>query len=598
MRACEWSDRLDKLWGHLEECVLLCVPCPLGCISLQQEGEDGMCRVTRVQRGEMETHKREVCPKRFVGCEFCVRRVRACEVNAHLEECEEFVILCPNMCDGTGELTQLKRKELVYHLGEVCPFHKVECYNCATGVERRYLEDHEANLCPMRKLKCKFCFRVVEAFDMSTHLEVCNEILIPCPNYCPEVQGNKLKRKNLSSHLSQKCSLEKVSCPYSEVGCGKKLKRTSVENHEKEFSHIHIKLTNQHFIKIQKEQTANIELLKRENQKLRASLDSVVSAHNPPCRGGIEWNIYHIGKILQNEESVYSNPFYVGFYKMQASFDFEDRKLGCFIHILSGQWDEDLTWPLRYRYCIVLHKSENGKENFIQSHKISENDMLKHIECFQRPNKYQSVGFGLSNFISYSQFLDGKFISNDSVKMEITIETVDTKSRIFNLFQSDIPGLRNSIVKLDKHFASLKLGQLIWEIHKVNKTVEKGEFILTSPIFYAGFYKCQCQVEFNYRVSRYIACYIYLLKGKWDEALAWPIKGKLTFTLVNRENREKNLSFVILRDDSNGENFGNNPSNETSGFGIPGFIPKYDLLDPKYCLGDSIVLEIKFEVFS
>ena len=553
-----------------------------------------MCRVTRVKRKEMEVHKRAMCPMRLVCCEFCVRIVRACGVNAHLEECEEFVVVCPNRCEGMGEVNQLKRSELVHHLDKVCPFQKVECFHCGVKMERRYLGDHETNSCPMRKLKCKFCSRVVAANDMSTHLDVCDEIIIHCPNGC---LVNRMKRKDISVHLAKKCPLEKVNCPYSGFGCRERLKRTLVENHEKEFSHIHIKLSNQHFIKIQKEQTAKIESLKKENQKLCSKLNAV-STKNPPCRGRIEWNIHHIARIIENEESVYSNPFYVGLYKMQASLEFENGKLVLFIHILIGQWDEDLTWPLRYRYLVVLHTSENDKQNFTHSHKISEDDLLKHPICFERPKQIQSIGFGLSNFISFGQFLEGRFIREDSVKLEITIQKIDVKSRMFNLFQSDIPGLRNSILNLDKQLASLRLGHLKWEIHPAKNRIETEEFIISSPIFYAGFYKCQCQIEYNYRISRYVACYIYFLKGKWDEALAWPVKGRLTFTLVNRENEEKNLSSVILRDDSNGNDFGNSPSTQTSGYGIPEFITKSDLLDSQYCLYNSIILDIKFEIYT
>ena len=573
-------------------CALLRIPCPVGCISPQQEGDNGICRVTRVERREMEKHKREVCPMRLVCCEFCAKKVRACGVNAHLEECDEYIIVCPNGCNRMGKVTKLNRRELVHHLEEVCLYQKVECCNCCEEMERRYIEDHETNSCPKRKLKCEFCTQVVDALDIIKHLEVCDENFVQCSNGC---LANKFKRKNLSEHLAENCPLERVNCPYSEFGCKERFKRKLVENHEKEFSHIHIKLTSQHFIKIQKEQSVDIESLKKDNQKLRAKLD-VGSTRNVPYRGGIEWNINLIGRILENKERIHSDPFYVGLYKLQVSLDFSCSELVCLIYILSGQWDEDLTWPLRYKYRILFYTPEKGK--FTLSHKISDDDLLKHSECFQRPTNIPGVGFVLPNFITYSQFLEGGFIYKDSVKLEIIVEKIDAKSRILNLFQSDIPGLRNSILKLDKQLASLKMGHLRWEIQSAKCKIEAAEFILSSHTFYAGFYKCRCQLEYNSRVSRYVACCIYCLKGKWDEALEWPIKGKLTIALINREDEAKNFSLVILRDDSNGNNFGTNPSTETSGYGIKEFCLKPDLLDEKYCLDDSIILDIEFEVYT
>ena len=127
---------LHCLLNHLEECELLPLPCPLGCID--EKGE-----VNKVERKAVESHK-TYCPMRAIKCDYCSLEVISCKMNSHYEFCEEFPISCPNEC---GDKVTLRRGYLYNHLSQECPLQEIECaysqYGCAVKLLRRDLVSHE-----------------------------------------------------------------------------------------------------------------------------------------------------------------------------------------------------------------------------------------------------------------------------------------------------------------------------------------------------------------------------------------------------------------------------------------------------------------------
>ena len=151
----------------------------------------------------------------------------------HLEECELFSVACPLGCrDEKGEVNR---------------------------VERRGVKTHRTR-CSMRIIKCKYCSVREKACDMNGHLEVCKEFPIQCPNGCDHKIG--LKRKNESVHLNQDCPLQSTECPYSQYGCGVKVQRRSLETHERDAIHTHLKFT---MLSMQ----SKVTHLEKENEVLR-----------------------------------------------------------------------------------------------------------------------------------------------------------------------------------------------------------------------------------------------------------------------------------------------------------------------------------------
>ena len=98
--GCNWIGPVGGGIHHLKECEFLPVLCSLKCV----ESDEGRREeVVRVERRRLAEHERKYCSQRKLKCEFCGGAVRACEMNPHLRECEEFPIDCPNGCEAAED---------------------------------------------------------------------------------------------------------------------------------------------------------------------------------------------------------------------------------------------------------------------------------------------------------------------------------------------------------------------------------------------------------------------------------------------------------------------------------------------------------------
>ena len=65
----------------------------------------------------------------------------------------------------------------------------------------------------------------------------------------------------------------------------------------------------------------------------------------------LEWKIKGVKQKIYKKEDTYSDPFYVGPYKCQGRivWDYNNTgKVGCFIRIMKGEFDDKLKWPFIY----------------------------------------------------------------------------------------------------------------------------------------------------------------------------------------------------------------------------------------------------------
>ena len=144
----------------------------------------------------------------------------------------------------------------VNHL-EGCPYLPTACplgCVCLEGeregqvarLERRHIPGHVRDSCPLRVVTCEFCEGEVKASEMNPHLEDCEAFPLPCPNGCAregEDEVREVKRRDLTVHLDTHCPLQKVQCPHRDHGCREEMERRLTDTHEREFLHIHFKLS-------------------------------------------------------------------------------------------------------------------------------------------------------------------------------------------------------------------------------------------------------------------------------------------------------------------------------------------------------------------
>ncbi|KAI6648533.1 TNF receptor-associated factor 4 isoform X1 [Oopsacas minuta] len=191
---------------------------------------------------------------------------------------------------------------------------------------------------------------------MNPHLEDCEHFPVPCPNGCVaegEEGTKQMTRRDVPVHLADECPLQKVQC--------------TCWNHECErLSMVDMKLKQTETSKLLqgKLDTANneIEILKKhstEQDSEQKSVREVLYSYTPlPLpTGQFEWNIQGVTELIKLNKTTYSSPFHVGLYKCQGknrcNYD-NTGKIGVFIGIMKGEYDDKLHLPIKYKYTFIL----------------------------------------------------------------------------------------------------------------------------------------------------------------------------------------------------------------------------------------------------
>ncbi|KAI6650763.1 TNF receptor-associated factor 6-like isoform X3 [Oopsacas minuta] len=383
-RGCEWSDRVSTVIHHLAECEFFPVLCPLGCVCLDGERKG---KVMKLEKRLIAEHERDSCPLRELVCEFCVNKVKTCEMNPHLEICEHFPVPCPNRCVMEGEegTRQLKRRDIPVHLANECPLQKVECpywvYGCREEMERKEMDLHEREF-------------------MHIH-------------YRLSMSDMKLKQVETSKLLQDK--LDKAT---------ERIALLENENESKPKDLLKVKHMER------KLATANtkIENLEKQINEKDSELKSIIEvlhSHSSLSTGQLEWKIKGVKQKIQNKENTYSDQFYVGLYKCQGYIQWNSDntgKVGFFIHIMKGDYDDKLHWPIRYKLTFILLNHINKNNNYELTSQISKEYLEKYPNRLKRPTELRNEGLGISLFLSNTEILKAKYCKEDNITLLIKIE--------------------------------------------------------------------------------------------------------------------------------------------------------------------------------
>ena len=322
------------------------------------------------------------------------------------------------------------------YLPDTCPLRCVSLEGEKKGevvrMKRRHILEHVRDSCPLREIVCEFCKGKVKASEMNPHLEDCEEFPLDCPNGCFRDGVREVKRKDIPVHLDNHCPLQKVQCPYWDHGCKEEMDRRHTDAHVREFLHIHYRLSMTKAEMKHNESTqllANrIAVLEKQNsdQDLQiASLTKTLLLRLPT--GRLEWKVKEVKQKIQNKEDTYSDPFYVGLYKCQIIIVWDRENTGnvaVAIHIMKGDFDSKLHWPIRYKRTFILVNQINSKDNLVKSYEITKEDLERLSECFKRPTGVRNDSLGPTSFISNTEILEEKYYKQDSITLHISVEVL------------------------------------------------------------------------------------------------------------------------------------------------------------------------------
>ncbi len=270
--------------------------------------------------------------------------------------------------------------------------------------------------------------------EQEKQLEGCLFIEIKCLD-CDAV----LKRCDFGRHISTDCSFD---CDFHRVGCTVKLPRRDMSEHLKENLTTHISLLAISHAKQQDEivqHTARIIELstltaghQNEIVRLRAENETLKKAQPEVPRERTE----HLlpSEIVtmtdfqrhRDEDTVwYSPPLYThprGYKICFAVYPNGDgpgknTHLSVYTHIVSGDFDDDLVWPIRgeIRYQLLSQvKDDNACRVGVSTYHERRSDK----SCSRVLYAQRSQGLGMGKFLPCSQ-LEPKYLQNDCLKLQI-----------------------------------------------------------------------------------------------------------------------------------------------------------------------------------
>ena len=215
-----------------------------------------------------------------------------------------------------------------------CSFQPTECCDCGEEVPKQRLKRHSLDECKKRKVKCPHC----PAFDtynviFEQHITTCRYWPVECPSGCRQT----IARAHIKQHR-ETCSFQIVKCRYHETGCQVMVQRSELEIHEADCSmrHVSQQITRQQKTTMEESEKRTIAPIIVAFREFQAHLDE---------------------KRMWESQGFYTHEFG---YRICLRVHPHGRSSGegeyvsCYIHLKSGHFDEQLTWPFKGVVTVAL----------------------------------------------------------------------------------------------------------------------------------------------------------------------------------------------------------------------------------------------------
>ena len=245
-----------------------------------------------------EANDHEPCP--IPGCENqCVEITFNRDLHYDILKSKVYCTLKGSGCQWMGTLENLEK-----HLLE-CPFHEVECQNsCGMKIQRRMVKEHEA-VCERFPVKCEQCGNLYERGDQSSHLDA--------------------------------CSLTKVNCPFSIVGCTAKVLNKDLQQHFEESLSDHYTLVAKQSQDLQAKIHAG-DLLVQENMKPLSTRNSEIARFHDEVQA-TERDVIELQSALKEAHNEF-NGINQRYDQLKAEIQQQIREKEASIYLIREQCDQ------------------------------------------------------------------------------------------------------------------------------------------------------------------------------------------------------------------------------------------------------------------
>ena len=356
-------------------------------------------------------------------------------------EVKDLSVKCTNQergCEWQGKVNYITD-----HLESSCNFEEVECSNeCGETLQRQHMSAHMSE-CPYRDHECQYCKVTAEyCFIEGHHQGNCPKISIPCPNNC---RVGCVLREDMEAHRKE-CPLEVIQCEYHNMGCEERMIRKNKKMHDKKHMQEHLLLTKTKYSQTE-------EILACTNSRvdaLEGMLHYFISQN-----GGLSGNrmivsaqsSIHLSDMLmtcpvtvrmskytrykEDGDDWYSDPFYSHYKGYQMSmlvvaggYDTgKDTHMSVYLCLKKGQYDAELSWPLRGRFEVKLLNQMSDYEH--QTRIFTYGDNAADRIAGRVISDGRNSGNGRCRFISNKSLYEvtptRQFIKDDAVFLQISM---------------------------------------------------------------------------------------------------------------------------------------------------------------------------------
>ncbi|KAL9954839.1 hypothetical protein ACROYT_G042420 [Oculina patagonica] len=187
------------------------------------------------------------------------------EKEEHQLKCKKFPVNCPRSC---GKVIPREETKVA-----ICPEEVVKCthLSCRETMARKSLKEHVTTTCQWRMIRCEHCSMQHLACEQSDHQANCKRFPVDCPNNC----GEGIPREEMEAHSDTVCPMVIVSCPFAEMDCQTKVRRSELGSHVQTATSDHLDLARVKLTKAFEER----EELKQCTKHLKEKLDNTLKEH-------------------------------------------------------------------------------------------------------------------------------------------------------------------------------------------------------------------------------------------------------------------------------------------------------------------------------
>ncbi|XP_009890649.1 PREDICTED: TNF receptor-associated factor 1 [Charadrius vociferus] len=399
--------------------------------------------------------------------------------------------------------------------------------------------------------------------NFEEHQSLCEYALIPCHTGC----GHMVMRKKLADHLEngcvnnvtmcQKCKrslssseyqnlstplINKDGCRFSEVGCSFRGSKEKIKEHEKTAVGAHMLLLLQHI------------------KQLKASLSAAAKAAN--------------GFIPQSELNVNGAGKSISDLQIPGGLESNgDLEVDCFPGSSVSEDESVLQQLVREKVISELENKLHVFENIVAVlNKEVETSNLE-ITAFRRQSE-----------------LDQNIIRGLELK-------VAELHRCLTQKDAGLSSLHKSLLFSEQ--ASYD-GVFLWKITDVGRKLQDSVTGRTVSLYSPAFYTAKYGYKVCLRVylngdgtgkGTHVSLFFVVMKGDYDALLPWPFRHKVTFMLLDQNNREHIID--AFRPDLTSASFQRPVNDMNVASGCPMFLPLSKLQSPKYAYVKEDTLFLK-----